>query len=696
MNLKLGVDIGGTFTDFILIDLEGQRRVYKTPTTPKDLWDGLSNGLDKIADDRGWTTDQLLSNIDELIHGTTITTNAVLEKQGAKTALLTTKGFRDCLNFRRGLRRHDKMFDSSLEPPEPIVPRRRIKTVDERVNYDGEVLSPLDENEVHEACLELKDMDVEALAISFLFSFKDETHEVMAKEIASDVLDQSFISISSNLYPAPRVYERTSTTVINAYTGPKLEGYLTNLEQNLRDEGFDGVIRIMQSNGGVMTPEMAKNSPVNTVLSGPAGAPKAAKIHSEHHNLSNFIIMDMGGTSFDVTLVEDGEPTVSTENEINQWFVASPMIDVETIGAGGGSIAKVDAGGLLRVGPESAGSEPGPVCYGRGGIDPTVTDADLLLGYINPEAFGGDQFQLETRSAKEAIQDKIGDELNLSIENGAKSIHDVVNSKMADAIRVVTVREGHDPRDFAMIVGGGAGPIHACRIASELDIQTIIVPRESSVLCASGQVLTDFEHDYIRSKRADCADVSINSLQNAVTGMVDEANTDLSLEGINQSRREYKLSLELRYMGQFNEVNVPWDGNIGDITRDALESTVERFHELHARKFGYATPESPVEMLAVRLKAIGKRHVSIKSEKHQGASGSAPSQTAERKAFFGGEMRPVSVYNGRTLNSGAHIPGPSMVEHENSTIVITEEFRGKIDDLGNFIIQMDVPTEGGA
>ena len=522
MGYQIGIDVGGTFTDLLVCDEDGRTRICKSPTTPADPSLGVFTALEQAARDTGFELRDFLAGVDAIVHGTTITTNAVLTHTGASTGFITTRGFRDLLAMRRGMKTGER-YDLELAPPPTLVERALTLTVTERVDAKGRILTPLVEDDVRAAAEVLRAAGVEAVAVSYLWSFLNAAHELRTREILQETLPGVYISLSCEVLPQIRVYERNSTTALNSYTGPPLARYLDNLETRLGENGFSGVLNIMQSNGGCMSPKVTSRFAVNTLLSGPAGGPGAGIHYGRTHDYKNIISVDMGGTSFDVALVQDERAAVTSENEVAGFHVAVPMLDIHTVGAGGGSIAGVDDGGMLHVGPASAGADPGPACYGRGGTEPTVTDADLVLGYLDADYFHGGALKLDRAAAVAAIESRIAGPLGLSVTDAAYGIYRVANSIMSNAVTVVTVQRGLDPREFAMIVAGGAGPIHAVPIARDLGIHTLLVPRESSVFCAAGMLLSDLKHTYIRTCAMVGSLVDFSAINEAIHNLRDRA-----------------------------------------------------------------------------------------------------------------------------------------------------------------------------
>lgn len=685
MPFKVGIDVGGTFTDFLIMDEKGRGEVVKTFTTPKDPSIGVLDGLGRAAGQQGLGLREFLGRTEIIVHGTTITTNAVLTGQGAKTGLLTTKGFRDILNMRRGLR--ERQYDSKYSPPTPLVPRYLIQPVEERINCDGEEVLPLNQEDVRKAIARLRDEGVEGVAVAFLFSFLNPSHEQRTGEILENVAPDLWVSLSSEILPEVRVYERTSTTVLNAYVGPPLATYLGSLQAKLLENGFQGRLLIMQSNGGVMAPQVASRFAANTLLSGPAGGPTAGLHYGRTHELSDIITIDMGGTSFDACLVKDGTPQLTTGGEIGGYRIALPIMDIHTIGAGGGSIAWIDTGGLLRVGPKSAGAEPGPVCYGRGGGEPTVTDADLLLGYLDPYFFWGGGITLDLEAAEKAILEKIARPLGMTAVEAAHGVFQLVNSNMAAAVRVVSVQRGYDPREFALVVAGGAGPIHAGMIAKELDIPLVIVPRESSVFCAAGMLLSDLRHDFVRTHVQALDELDSQRVDELLSQMKSEGIRTLEMEGIPRERILLTFAADLRYVGQFNEVEVPLPFEHGPFTTQERDSMARAFHERHDTLYGYALPTAPVELINLRLKATGVTEKPTFGEYPYLGRDASPALKGRRKAFFQDTFLDVPVYDGALLGNGNEVEGPAIVEQPTTTIIVDSNYALLCDQFGNYVMR---------
>jgi N-methylhydantoinase A len=679
VSYRVGIDVGGTFTDFLVLGDDDTRIVHKTSSTPDDPSVGLVTGLEEIAAGLGLSAGAFLAQTEVIVHGTTVTTNAVLTRRGASTGLLSTQGFRDTLALRNGLR--EAPYDNRLQPPLPLVPRYRRIGIGGRVDYKGDEVVPLDEDGVRAACEQFRAAGVEAVAISFMHSPANPVHERRARDLCVELLPEAYVTASSDLLPQVRYYDRTSTTVLNAYVGPIITRYLEALTGRLAELRFAGVLLVMQSNGGVASPGEVSQRAALSLLSGPASGPTAGLWHLAPHELTDCITIDMGGTSFDAALVKDGQPLVMTDGLVDRWRIALPMIDIHTIGAGGGSIARVDEGGLLQVGPQSAGAKPGPVCYGRGGVEPTTTDADLVLGYVDPASFLRGEMALDREAALRAIEARIARPLGISAEEAAAGIYDVVNVAMATGVRDISVRRGLDPRDFPLVVAGGAGPVHAAAIAGELEIPLLVVPRESSIFCAAGMLMCDFKHDFVRAYKTPLADLDTDRLRGLLAEMEAAGRAVLAEERVDPDRVIPRAALDLRYVGQWHELTVP----LHAVEAAAIATA---FHAQHDLLFGYASPEMPVEVLAVRMTTTGTTSKpELRPLDAAGVrSGEAP--LGARPVWSPAERRLVEtpVMDGLALAAGTAFAGPAVIELANTSIVVLEGFEVAVDRFGSFVL----------
>ncbi len=685
MGHKIGIDVGGTFIDFVLINENGTPKLYKALSDPKDLAGAVLGGLETIAQGENDSLGGLLSKTDVIVHGSTVATNALLTKTGAKCALLTTQGFRDVLSMRRGLR--VRQLDARQNPPLPLIPRHLRFTVAERVDCEGREVLEINEENLDAVLRKVALHGVEAVAVAFLFSFFSDSHEKLVGQHLRKIMPEVHVSLSSEVLPQVRFYERTSTTVINAYTSPVVARYLEALETSLSQAGFSGRLLIMQSNGGVMDPEMAKKFGARSALSGPAAAPVAGIRYAGLHGLSNLITVDMGGTSFDACLVKDGAPQITSEMEVGDCRLALPMIAVHTIGAGGGSIINVDDRGLIQVGPQSAGASPGPVCYGRGGTQPTVTDADLILGYLDPAYFWGGRLRLNEKSASEAINEYVAQPLGIDTVRAAYGAYTVVNSNMVGAIREVSIRRGYDPREFALVVAGGAGAVHAGAIAKELEIPLVIVPRNAAVFCAMGQLLSDFRHDFLRSYITPLEKIDLRRVNDLYRDMKLEAVRTLISESIPDQRMVFSFYAHFRYIGQFSEIEVPIDEEIW--TEETVLKLTNSFHERHESLNGYCVRSAPLEVMSLGVVARGtteKPKIVEFPVKEKSASSAIK---GKRNIFIEDQFMDVPVYDGSKLSPESQFSGPAVVEEETTTLIVPPGYSVSCDKYGNYLVHAD-------
>ena len=687
MGYRIGVDVGGTFTDFLLVDEKGNWNIFKTPSIPEDPSQGVLNGLSEIAVKEANSLKDFLSQVDIIVHGTTITTNAVITGKYAKTGFLTTSGFRDYLNERRGMKR--TCYEPYEDPPVPIVPRYLIQVAEERVDCEGNEITPLKEEDIYAAAEIFKKEKVEAVAVCFLFSFLYPFHERRAKEILDKELPGVYVCISSDVLPQVRAYERASTTVFNACVGPILRRYIDSLMKRLKQDGFDGIFLLMQSNGGVMSPEVALDFAANTLLSGPAGGPPAATFLGGIHGIKDIITADMGGTSFDVCLIRDMEPEITVENTVSEYRLGMPSLAIHTIGAGGGSIAYIDRGGILRVGPQSAGANPGPVCYGTGGLEPTVTDADLVLGYLNSDYFLGGKMKVYPDKAEEAIKEKIAQPLGLDTMRAAEGIHTIVNTNMVQGVRMASVARGYDPRGAMLITAGGAGPVHACDIARELEMSLILVPGSSSVFCAAGMLISNLRHDFTRVAYMLMKEgyINLDLINSLYKEMKELGYSTLKLEGIAPERMKFSYACDLRYEAQFNEIEVPVPvSDNGSFTLKELPLLLKAFDQRHDILYGYSLPDNIFELMCLRLVAEGvteELHLSEMPYLGEDASGAVK---AERKIYHNGRFSTVPIYDGNQVGNGHRIFGPAIVEEPNTTIFLTGDYELVCDKYNSYLI----------
>ncbi len=687
MTLKLGIDVGGTFTDFV-IARDGQTpQIHKTLSTPADPSIAVIEGLTQIAAamEPPITVEAFARSIDTIVHGTTVTTNATLTGTGAKCALLTTEGVRDALEMRRGIR--EEQYNNRFTNVTPLVPRARRLGVPGRLDRDGAELTPLDDGAIRAALQQWRAEGVQAVAVCFMNSFANPAHEQTAAALVRSEMPDAYVSVSTEVLPSIRFYERVSTTALNAYVGPKLEHYLDQLLERLAGIEFTGLLLIMQSNGGVISPQAARDKAALTLLSGPAGGPGAGLFYAAAHGQDRCITTDMGGTSFEAS-VAVGAPLVKNDGEIARHKIALPMLDIHTIGAGGGSIGWLDEGGLLRMGPQSAGADPGPACYGRGGKLPTTTDANVVLGYLDPAFFAGGRMTLDVAAARAAIEEHIAKPMGLTVDQAAAGMYRVACNNMAQGVREVTIKRGFDPREFPLIPGGGAGPIHGSLICSELEIPLQIVPREASVLCAFGMLMCELRHDFVRTFVARLEGLDWARLNDMVGEMRAEGERLLGEERVPAAAQRIELKLDCRYLKQYHEVSVPVP--LDAVQRKDGAAVARAFHDEHLRLYGYSleAEDSPVEIINVRLQAIGATDRPHYRSDTSGSADASAARKGSRRVYIPerDDFAEVDVYDGHAMRCGHRLRGPALVEQQTTAIFVSESFDCTVDAFGSFVL----------
>ncbi len=684
--MRIGIDVGGTFTDVVLVD-EQARRFWtaKTPTTHYDLAEGVLQGLDEILK----TSGRSLEDIDYLIHGTTIGTNAIVEGKGAKVGLIMTEGFEDVLEIRRVARPKEAAFDFEVDNPPPLVPRYLRRGVIERINSKGEVVIPLDEESVCDALDFFRSEGVEAVVVSLLFSFLNPNHELRVGEICQRRLPEALVSLSSEICPEFREYERTCTTVMNGYLGPVIRRYMDNLMNRLRRQYGDVCLHIMQSNGGSMTAEVARDHAAHLINSGPAGGAIAAAFVTKITGHEMAVGADMGGTTFDISIIDRGMPKTTTWGGVTEYPIKLPMVDLKTIGAGGGSIAWVDEGGVLYVGPQSAGSEPGPACYGWGGTLPTVSDANLVLGRLNPDYFLGGKIPLHPEKAREAIEGRVARKMGLPIEEAAMSIFQIANANMAKGISGISVQKGYDLREFILVPFGGAAPNHAVEIAVALGIEKIVVPPMCGNFSALGLVVADVQHDYVRTIAKKQQDIEPGELLECFRGLEQEGIQQLKGENVKENDIHLEWSIDLRYEGQSWELNTPVE-RTPDLGEGALKHILTSFHSLHQQVYSYSEPRETVEFINLRVRAIGRNpSLTLPSEEKAATPLSKPLKEKRPVYFKDSGFVEVPVYERDLIGCGTEIPGPCIFEEKLSTTTIPSGCMGLIDEFRNIVITFE-------
>ncbi|MBI3157570.1 MAG: hydantoinase/oxoprolinase family protein [Burkholderiales bacterium] len=691
--LRLGVDVGGTFTDLVLQRRDGSTRAHKQLSTPSDPSQAVADGLAAMAAGEGLTLADFMAEVDLVVHGTTVTTNAVLTGRTARTALLATRGLTDALQMRRGIR--EQMFDNRWHPSAPVVPRELRLPVGGRFDVHGRELEALDTGDLAAAIARARAAGVEAVAICFMHAHVAPAHERQAAAAVRAAMPDAYLSVSSDVLPQVRYYERTSTTALNAAVGPVLARYLDALAARLAALRWQGTLLVMQSNGGVASLESVRRRAAATLLSGPAAAPAAA-LACLGGGRRSFVSVDMGGTSFDAVLVREGLPEVTTQGRVDGYALALPGMEIHTIGAGGGSIAWVDDGGLLHMGPQSAGADPGPACYGRGGREATSTDADLVLGYVGAERFAGGRIRLDVGAAEVAIDERVAARLGVSRIDAAWGMFKVINVAMAAAIREVSVRRGYDPREQPLACAGGAGPVHGAAIAAELGIRRMLVPRDASTFCASGMLHTDLVHDDVRSLTVPLpARGGGRSIRAAWREMARRATAALAAEGFGPRQRRLRCRLDLRYAGQYHEVDV----EVSNELIDGLDWPGVRalFDARHERLYGYCLRDvdAAVELINLRLAAAGiTDKPRARRERHAGGTFAA-ARIGRRAVYLGPRrgFRPVAVFDGEQLHHGQSQSGPAIIELPDTSIVVPPAARASVDALGHFWIDLSLARE---
>lgn len=680
-NYSVAVDVGGTFTDVVLCNLDTNKQsVFKTPSTPDDPSAGFLTGLQQILEVNGIKPAQ----VKHIFHGTTIATNAILENKGSRVGVLVPEGFKYVLEIGRHGTPRLVNPNSWIKPERPVRPRD-IEEIPERVSFDGEILIPLDETAVRRAARRFRDEDISSIAVSFLHSYANRDHESRARELILEEFPNAQVSLSSEVLAVFREYERTITTVLNAYVMPRVSTYLGNLERALGGEKVDSTLSIMKSNGGIVSSSVAVRQPVHTALSGPAAGVMATLQIAESTGVLNCISFDMGGTSTDVSLIKDRHPTTNLGGNLGDWPIQLPMLDIVTIGCGGGSIAAVSASGVLSVGPTSAGAVPGPVCYGNGGTAPTVTDANLVLGRINTQIAGG-ILSLDGRAAAEAIQQNIASPLGLDQNAAANGILKIANNTMVGAIRNISVERGHDPKDFALVAYGGAGPMHAIDVAALLGINHVVVPLNPGIASAFGLLAAEFKNDYARTFLQQAPGYDLDGIESVYSELEAEGRAWLNEEGVPQEVHAISRSADLRYAHQGSEVTVPLSGK--QATGETMDALVQEFHAQHQQLYGFSLDQR-VEIVTLRVTVSGDVG-SVALPRRDGVSDSPEKAILDRRQVYfdqGNGFVPCNIYSRDQLSPGASISGPAILEGMDSTVVINPGWTSLVDDYGNCIIR---------
>ena len=668
---RIGIDVGGTFTDIVAVSDTGTVTFSKAASTPNDPSIGVMNAVERLADELGINSETLLSKTESIVHGTTVATNALLERKGAKTGLLTTLGHRDVLEMREGLK--DDRYNMRLPAPAPLVPRFLRLGVRERIKPDGSIHTKLDNTSLDEAINKLREEKVTSVAVCYLHAYKEPKHEQETKKILEAKLPGVSVSISSEVFPEIKEYERVSTTIVNAYVRPIVENYLNRLEERLKNAGYKGSVLIILSHGGVAPIEEAIRLSAATVLSGPAGGVAGSKYGASLIGAGDLVPFDMGGTSTDISMIVNGEPALSSTRGIAGQRIALQSLDIVSIASGGGSIARVDAGGILRVGPESAGALPGPACYGKGGTEVAVTDASVVLGFLDPGNFLGGRETLDVAAAEAALS-RLANQLSVEPAEAAEGVHKVINTQMAEGIRLVSVRRGVDPRKFALLSFGGAAGIHITEIARQLEVQRVIIPRTAAVLSAWGMLATDLRYEVSRTHIGDTGSLK--------AGDVREVFSEMELEGRSRLKEAFdgdvciSRSADMRYGEQIYEVDVSLD-DVDFSDDDLLKSISDRFHKRHEELFTYSLPDQDAVLVNGRLAAIGALPDLPQEPKTEARAASGHRTT--RKIFLAGWVD-APVFNLEELVPSQKIEGPAIIESSTTTVVLRSDDKAEVTD----------------
>lgn len=680
MGNRLAADIGGTFTDLVLLDESGDLHVHKTPSTPDDFKTGVLNGVKSIVGNGG-ANGKPLSDTDYFVHGATVVLNALIQRKLPITALVTTEGFRDVLEIMRT--NNPYMYDMQYVKPKALIPRRLRFEVKERIRHTGEILRPLDEDSVRAVTERLAASGAKSVAVCLLHAYANAEHELRVRDILLEACPEWIVCLSSEVAGELREFERSSTTCINAATVPIITSYLDRLSSDLEGMGLKRDLCVMQSNGGIITSKVARKLPVRTVMSGPSGGVVGGTHLASQIGLDKVLTVDMGGTSTDIGVIADGRAMTVDESEVDRWPILAPMIEILAIGAGGGSIGWLDAGGGLRVGPQSAGALPGPVCYRRGGTEPTVSDACVVLGRLDPDYFLGGEMDLDVQGAHEVIETKIAAALNMNKFDAAAGILTVVTANMAKAMRQILVARGLDPRDFTLMAFGGAGGMVAGDLLRVSEVKRAVIPNNPGALCAIGMLVTDFRHDASATLVRSLDQADAGEVMPLFKVLVDKAVEQLLSEGVVSDDVAIERHIDVRYIGQEYYLRIP----VGDGTLDITKLGTD-FNDEHERNYGYATREFPCEMVNLRVTALGLVERPTFPEYPDRQAGDGPLEPSMRRSvYFDGEFVDTGIYKIDTLRSGDCIDGPAVIEDPRSTVVIQPGQRVSVDRLRNIHLE---------
>ncbi len=680
MAYRIGIDVGGTFTDFTLLrEEDGTVSFHKVASTPRDPSQAIGQGIAELLGMHSIVA----SEVGHLGHGTTVATNLVIERRGAVTGMLTTRGFRDVIEIGRQVRPH--LFDYGVTKPPPLAAREHRIEIGERMSSHGDVLDALDEREVEAAAMKLSRAGIQSVAVCFLHSYRNPLHEQAARRVVERLMPDAYVSVSSEVLPEFREYERWSTTLLNAAVGPRMETYLESFLTRVKHLGIAVEPFTIHSNGGLMSMRAVRAFPVRPCLSGPAAGVVGAAEIGRVAGFANLVTFDVGGTSTDVSLVYRGKPLFSSSRLVADYPLKTPMIDIHVIGAGGGSIAWMDDAGALKVGPKSAGADPGPAAYARGGAEPTITDAQISLHRLNPVALLDGRLKVDESAARSVITDRVARPLGLALEAAAEGVIRIANANMGRAIRSVSTERGYDLAQFALFAYGGAGPLHAIDVAAECGIGTVIVPLEPGTLCARGMLLTDISFDFVRSEIAEVTAASWLHVCKLFADMETEARAWLERERVPQPEQSFRYHIDARYQGQNFEVIVA----MPRVAADGMAGFLHEFAATHQREYGYDVPGRAVEIANCRLQAVGS--VAKAPLREIGATGSlAAAVTGRRKIYFGAGCGwlDAQVYARSKLPAGISLDGPAVIEEMSSTVLLAPGQSAAVDRIGNLVINV--------
>lgn len=687
---RLGVDAGGTFTDFVLAGRDGRIRLFKSASTPQDGTRAIAAGLAQMSEELGRPVEDIVRDCDLCINGTTVALNALIELKGVKVGLLCTAGHEDSIEIRLGHKEEGYRYDADYPPAPQLVPRHLRRPVRERVLADGSVHQPLNEDDVRAAIAVFKREGVQAVAVSFVWAPANPEHEKRAREMVAAAMPDVFVCAGHEVYPQVREYTRTSTTIVNAYLSPVMGRYVARIDDYFRSLGARGAVRYFQSNGGLAVGDIMRRRAVNAINSGPASAPQAGLYVAAPFGIDNIITVDMGGTSFDITMARGGQTNLNRNIDFLRHRIGVPMIHVETLGAGGGSIAHLNAFGMLEVGPRSAGAAPGPACYGLGGEEPTVTDANMVLGYLRPDAVLGGTIRLDRERARDAVERHVAKPLGLSLERAAYGIGTLVNMNMANGIRRISIENGYDPRDFALVCAGGAAGMHIAALAEEIGSRTVLVPKIASCLCAFGQVISDVKYHFLASAvmRLDQG-ADVGRLDRLFHDMEARGQELLAADGFPAERINLARKVEMRYQGQIHECQV--DVPPGPVTADTLAKLLRDFHVRHEQLYTYSEPHNVVELVNLEVMAAGAVERPALPELATGSGDPAAALDSRRAMLFddGGLRVDTPVYDGARLLAGDRIAGPAVIEEPTTTIVVRPGWNALLHGSGTYLLTRD-------